>query len=241
MQRYKIADIVFDVQLMYGYTAKLCENYIYDGDEQPCFTAVMTQQDIEAEKKGGEQFPDYYLESLALYRKLCDYALINANAIVFHSSAIMVDNEAYLFTAQSGTGKSTHARLWREMLGDKAIMVNDDKPIIRYVDGDFYVYGTPWNGKHHLDTNTRAKIKAICKIYQDKQNSIKRLTNKEMLHTILNQTLIPTEVEKVDKLFELIDKMLRSVDLYTLGCTISREAAELSYSVMSKGEKNSEN
>lgn len=62
-----------------------------------------------------------------------------------------------------------------------------------------------------------------------------------MLHTILNQTLIPTEVEKVDKLFELIDKMLRSVDLYTLGCTISREAAELSYSVMSKGEKNSEN
>ena len=153
----------------------------------------------------------------------------------------MVDNEAYLFTAQSGTGKSTHARLWREMLGDRAIMVNDDKPIIRYVDGDFYVYGTPWNGKHHLDTNTRAKIKAICKIYQDKQNSIKRLTNKEMLSTILNQTLIPNEVEKIDKLFELIDKMLRSVDLYTLGCTISREAAELSYGVMSKGEKNSEN
>ena len=240
MQRYKIADIVFDVKLMYGYTAKLCENYIYDGDEKPCFSAVMTQQDIDVEKKGGEQFPDYYLESLALYRKLCDYALINADAIVFHSSAIMVDNEAYLFTAQSGTGKSTHARLWREMLGDKAVMINDDKPIIRYVDGDFYVYGTPWNGKHRLDTNARAKIKAICKIYQDKENSIKRLTNKEMLHTILNQTLIPTEVEKIDKLFALIDKMLRSVDLYTLGCNISREAAELSYSVMSKGEKKSE-
>ena len=126
------------------------------------------------------------------------------------------------------------------MLGYKAVIINDDKPIIRYVDGDFYVYGTPWNGKHRLDTNARAKIKAICKIYQDKQNSIKRLTNKEMLHTILNQTLIPTEVEKIDKLFALIDKMLRSVDLYTLGCNISREAAELSYSVMSKGEKKSE-
>ena len=141
MQRYKIADIVFDVKLMYGYTAKLCENYIYSGQEQPCFTAIMTQQDIDAEKKGAEQFPDFYLESLALYRKLCDYALLNADAIVFHSSAIMVDNEAYLFTAQSGTGKSTHARLWREMLGDRAVMINDDKPIIRYVDGDFYVYG----------------------------------------------------------------------------------------------------
>ena len=236
MQRYKIADIVFDVKLMYGYTAKLCENYIYSGQEQPCFTAIMTQQDIDAEKKGAEQFPDFYLESLALYRKLCDYALLNADAIVFHSSAIMVDNEAYLFTAQSGTGKSTHARLWREMLGDRAVMINDDKPIIRYVDGDFYVYGTPWNGKHRLDTNARAKIKAICKIYQDKENSIRRLTNKEMLHTILNQTLIPTEVEKIDKLFGLIDKMLSSVNLYTLGCNISREAAELSYGVMSKGE-----
>ena len=145
----------------------------------------------------------------------------------------MVDGNAYLFTAPSGTGKSTHTRLWREMLGDKAVMINDDKPMIRFIDGDFYVYGTPWNGKHNLDTNTRAKVKAICKISQSKENSIRRANSAEMLLTILNQTIRPTETVGMDKLLNLIEKLLTSVDLYCLGCNISREAAELSYKTMS--------
>jgi hypothetical protein len=148
----------------------------------------------------------------------------------------MVDGCAYLFTAPSGTGKSTHTRLWRELLGDKAVMVNDDKPIIRYIDGEFYVYGTPWNGKHHLDTNCRAKIKAICKIEQAKENRIEIISTSEMLMTILNQTIRPDNLEQMDKLLGLIDKMISKVGLYKLGCTISKEAAELAYSTMSKGE-----
>lgn len=236
MPRYKIADVVFDAVVSYGYTVRLCKNYEYEGEEAPAFTAVVSEEDIAAEKAIAPEFPDAYLESLALFRKLCDYTLTNANGIIFHSSAIMVDGEAYLFTAPSGTGKSTHTRLWREMLGDKAVMVNDDKPIIRYIDGEFYVYGTPWNGKHRLDTNCRAKIKAICKIYQAKENVIKKADVGEMLITILNQTIRPTEIGRMDKLLSLIDKMLSSVGLYTLGCNISREAAELSYNTMSKGE-----
>ena len=149
----------------------------------------------------------------------------------------MVDGEAYLFTAPSGTGKSTHTRLWREMLGERAVMINDDKPIVRYVDGDFYVYGTPWNGKHRLDTNTRAKVKAICKIYQAKENVIEKAKPSDMLITLMNQTVRPCEEKKMDKLLAILDKMLTQVDLYSLGCNISREAAELSYNTMSKGEK----
>ena len=122
------------------------------------------------------------------------------------------------------------------MLGAQAVMINDDKPIIRYIDGEFYVYGTPWNGKHRLDTNTRAKIKAICKIYQAKENVIKKADTSDMLITILNQTIRPSEIELMDKLLTLIDKMLSKVDIYTLGCNISKEAAELSYNTMSKGE-----
>ena len=237
MPKYKIADVVFTVDLIYSYTAKMAKAYEYDGDEQPAFHAVMTEQDIRAEHNDiTEQFPAPYLESLALFRKLCNYTLEHADGIIFHSSAVMVDGMAYLFTAPSGTGKSTHARLWREMLGDKVIMVNDDKPIIRYVDGDFYVYGTPWNGKHRLDTNCRAKIKAICNIYQAKENVIRPASTAEMLITILNQTIRPSDQESMDKLLSLIEKMLLSVDLYKLGCNISQEAAELSYKTMS-GEK----
>jgi hypothetical protein len=236
MPRYKIADVVFDAELIYAYTPKLCEDYLYDGDEQPKFSAVITKEDIDAEKAIAPEFPEAYLESLALFRKLCDYTLSKEDGIIFHSSAIMVDGKAYLFTAPSGTGKSTHARLWREMLGDRAIMVNDDKPIVRLIDGKFYVYGTPWNGKHRLSTNCRAEIKAICAISQAKENSIRKATSQEMLMVILNQTVRPKELDKMDKLLTLIDTMLKTVDLYALGCNISREAAELSFGTMSKGE-----
>ena len=232
-----MADVVFAIKPIYKYTAKLCENYLYSGSGEPEFSAVMTENDIAAEKSnaGAENFPDYYLESLAVFRKLCDYILSFRQGIIFHSSAIAVDGKAYLFTAPSGTGKSTHARLWREMLGDKAVMINDDKPIIRFVDGDFYVYGTPWNGKHHLDTNARAKIAAICEIRQGKENKIGKISPQEMLNVVFHQTLMPTELDKVNNLLAILDKMLTAVPLYRLECDISREAAELSYNAMVKG------
>lgn len=233
---YKIADIVFSTNHLYAYTPRLCQNYIYTGSEKPVVTLNVTQEDILAEKnkEGGESFPDAYLESLALFRKLGDYILNNADGIIFHSSAVSVDGEAYLFTAPSGTGKSTHARLWKEMLGDRMVYINDDKPIIRFVDGDFYVYGTPWNGKHCLDSNARARIKAVCRISQSKTNKIKAVSPTEMLMVILNQTVRPTELMQMDKLLSLVDRLLKSVDLFALECNISREAAELSFGEMSK-------
>lgn len=239
MFKYKIADVVFTAELNYEYVKRVCKDYEYDGDEEPAFHAAITQADIDFEKSKSEDvFPDPYFESLALFRKLCNYALKEVDGIIFHSSAIMVDGKAYLFTAPSGTGKSTHARLWREMLGDRAVMINDDKPIIRYIDGKFYVYGTPWNGKHGLGTNARAEIKAICKIYQAKENVIKKATAGEMLMTVLNQTLRPEDESDMDKLLTLIDKMLRQVGIYVLGCNISKEAAETSFNYMSKENEN---
>ena len=237
--KYKIADTVFELTPKYKYVVEQCKKYLYNGDEKPSLYIISTQQDIDNEKTFGGEFPDYYLESLSVFRKLCEYILNNSNGIIFHSSAVAVDNEAYLFTAPSGTGKSTHARLWRELLGDKVVMVNDDKPIIRYVDGDFYVYGTPWNGKHCLDTNTSVKIKAICEIKQDKDNSIEKLNPKDMLVTALNQTLRPKSVTAMNNLLDIIDKLLSKVELYRLKCNMDISAAKLSYGTMS-GDKSYE-
>ena len=235
MPRYKIADIVFSVELNYNYTKILCKDYEYFGQEKDAFSCKPTMQEILSEKQKMPDYPEPFLEGLVVFRKLCDYALENANGIIFHCSAVMVDNEAYLFTAPSGTGKSTHARLWRELLGDKAVMINDDKPIIRKIDNEFYVYGTPWKGKHDLGTNQRAKIKAICKIYQAKENKIERIDAGEMILTILNQTVRPTEENKFDKLLSLLDELLKSVNIYSLGCNISEQAAQLSYNTMKRG------
>lgn len=237
--RCKIADVVFDADINYKYTSRICEDYLYGGPEEPAFTAIISKDDINAEREisnESESFPDAYLESLALFRKLCNYLLDKGDGIVFHSSAVMVDGEVYLFTAPSGTGKSTHARLWRELLGDKVVMVNDDKPIVRYINGEFYVYGTPWTGKHGLGGNVRGKLKAICRIQQAKENCIRKADNREMIFVIMGQTVRPSELDRMRNLMDLIDKMLSSVDKYCMGCNMDISAAEMSYNTMRKGE-----
>ena len=84
------------------------------------------------------------------------------DTILFHGSAVAVDGIGYLFTAKSGTGKSTHTRLWRELFGERAVMLNDDKPLIKVSENGIIVYGTPWDGKHRLSTNTFVPLKGIC-------------------------------------------------------------------------------
>ena len=83
-----------------------------------------------------------------------------------------MDGAAYLFTAPSGTGKSTHTRLWREVFGDRVWMINDDKPMLRISENLVTAYGTPWNGKHHISRNASAPLKAIVQLNRGKENII---------------------------------------------------------------------
>lgn len=236
MLKLKIADVVFGVVPKYDLVEKICRDYIYSGDETPAFTAIVPQEKIEKVKNEIAGCSYGYAESIEVFRILSEYVLDKGEGIIFHCSAISVDDKAYLFAAPSGTGKSTHAHFWRELLGEKAVMINDDKPIIKYVDGEFYVYGTPWMGKHRLGTNSRAKVKAICRLERGNVDEIEKATVSEMIMTILNQTLRPESEEGVDSLLGIIEKLVSSVALYKLKCTPTIEAAKLSYSVMSKGE-----
>ena len=151
--------------------------------------------------------------------------------LLYHGSVIAVDGEGYLFTAKSGTGKSTHTALWRRVLGDRAIMINDDKPIVRYVDGDFYVYGTPWNGKEHYGTTGRTELKALCFVERALDNSIARVSADEAIPRLLGQIMI-RDSTNLAKQLELIDLFLQKVPTYNIKCTISPEAAKVAYEGM---------
>ena len=236
MPKYKIADVVFETNHIYEYIATLCKDYLYIGQEPASFYLEITNSDIAEEEKKAPGFPEALLESTALYRKLVDKLLSDYNGTVFHGSAIAVDGEGYVFTAPSGTGKSTHTRLWRELLGDKAVMINDDKPIIRLVDDKIYIYGTPWTGKHELGENIKVPLKAICKLSRGKENKIRRADEKQMITTLFNQTMRPNDLKKAEVLFEITDKILSDVKLYDLECNISLESAKLSYETMKKGK-----
>ena len=159
---YKFGDIPVEIEYRGDYFEEKAKDYITDGE--PLFSLFATDEDLEYEQDHSEEDIEYskpYLEYIAIYRLFCEKA-IDYGVVLFHSSVVEVDNECYLFAAKSGTGKSTHTRMWREVFGEDAVMINDDKPLIREIDGKFYAYGTPWDGKHALSVNKKSPIKAIC-------------------------------------------------------------------------------
>ena len=230
------------INTIYPTTEKFCADYI--SDEEPEFSINITPKDIEFEKnkfiqeaqaEGGAclEHPDAYLELIALQRKVTE-ALFERDILLFHGSAIAVDGTAYLFTATSGTGKSTHTRLWREMLGNRAVMVNDDKPFISMRGDEIIVHGSPWNGKHKLGENISVPLRAICILERGETNEIAPISASSALKMLLQQSSRPQNVALIPKYMELLDSISRGVAFYRLKCNMDPEAARVSFEGMSK-------
>lgn len=239
--KLRLADKNISVSSVYESTAEYCQDYLADFDT-PDIIIELSEADIKAERNYDDKTrvaegllprsPNYrYLETLALYRKIAE-AVVEYDVILFHGSAVAVDGEVYLFTAKSGVGKSTHTRLWRELFGERAVMVNDDKPLISITDSGILVYGTPWNGKHRLSTNVRLPLKAICILERAEENSIVEVNAHDNFHRILAQTYRPSSTDGAAMTLGLLDKLLRKVPLYRLGCNMNVEAAEVAYNGM---------
>ena len=242
--KIKLADRVIAVSANYSSTADFCKDYLASDNESADFCVKISDGDIKAEReksyaeddfegKQRREFSDNYLETLALYRKIAD-AVADFDTILFHGSVISVDGESYLFTAKSGTGKSTHTRLWRELLGNKAVMVNDDKPLIAVsLGGEVTVYGTPWCGKHGLGENMTSHLKAVCILERAADNSIVKISIPEAYPMLIQQTYRSSSPEKLIKILPILDRVLKNVSVYRLRCNMELDAAKLSYSVMS--------
>lgn len=240
----KLADRVISVDCLYDSTKKFCQDFLTD-DEKVDFSVAVNPADIQFEREKSDKerelegLPPFtpspaYLETLALYRKIAD-ALIDFDTILFHGSALSLDGEAYIFTAKSGTGKSTHTRLWREAFGDRVIMINDDKPLIKITDSGATVFGTPWCGKHNLGQNASAPLAAIVSLERSKVNRIEQSDSRKMFPKILSQTYRTKNILGLQKTLGLTDKMLRLTKVYELGCNMDPEAATVAYNGM-KGD-----
>ncbi len=237
----RVADKCIEVDNLYPYVEEYCKDYVTSRETETDFSFRTTQKDIEFERNRSEQediaegheirhFSDEYLETIAVYRKIAE-RMPFYDTVLFHGSAVAVDGRGYLFTAKSGTGKSTHTRLWRTMLGRRAVMVNDDKPLIRIAEnGTATVYGTPWDGKHRLSYNISIPLKAICVLERASENSIREITKQEAYPMLLQQVYRPADPEALKKTLLLLDRM--DVKFYKLFCNMDISAAELSYKTM---------
>lgn len=239
-RKYKIAGKVAEVSSIYERVCEYCKDY--ETDEPADYSITITPEDIAYEKRKtaseyayeGLPAPDYsddLLEETAVYRKIAEKAP-EFDTFVFHGSVIAADGYGFLFTAKSGTGKSTHTRLWREYLGDKAVMVNDDKPMLKITDDGVIAYGTPYNGKHRLGNNIAVPLKAICVLTRSENNSIVRIEKSEAYPMLLQQVYRPQSPLQMAKTLKLVDKLAEGVDLYRLACNMDIEAAKVAYNAM---------
>ena len=214
---------------------------------KPEIFVTITPEDIafEREKNAREDaleglpirnLSDNMLEITALQRKIAE-EFFSRNILLFHGSVIAVDNTAYLFTAKSGTGKSTHTRLWREVFGDRAVMVNDDKPFLQLTDDGVIAHGSPWNGKHRLGSNISVPLKAICILERSAENWIKPISPAQALPMLFQQSQRPQNPVNMPKYMELIDRLANSIEFYRMGCNMDPEAARISYEAMSGDRK----
>lgn len=237
---YKIGGKIVEIDSIHKEVHTLCKDYICGQISD--FKVETSQPDIdyEREKSAAENrkegipirnFSDEYLETLAVYRKIAD-KMLESDTILFHGSVIAVDGIGYLFTAKSGTGKSTHTRLWRDLFGERAIMVNDDKPLIKVSESGIIVYGTPWDGKHRLSTNISVPLKAVCVLERSEENRIEKVTADSVYNMLVQQVYRPQNPQKLLKTLQLIDILSENAGLYRLGCNMDISAAELAYNVM---------
>lgn len=161
--------------------------------------------------------------------------LLKFDGFMLHSSAVVVDGRAYLFSAPSGTGKSTHTSLWLKAFGERAYILNDDKPALRFFEsGEVIAYGTPWSGKSDLNVNIGVPVQGICVLERAQDNFIIPISDGDAAFSILNQTIRPTEESAMMQLLDYVDRLVSSVPVWRMGCNISVEAAHTAYNAMSK-------
>ena len=233
-----------------GHTAKVFSLFestpqyfrAYLSDEMPEFTITVSREQIdfeqadlleEAHRDGFRPrvFTDPFLERAAIQRAFAEF-LIDFRILLLHGSAIAVDNEGFLFTAHSGTGKSTHTRLWREAFGQRAIMVNDDKPFVELRSDRVFLYGSPWSGKHGLDSNVCVPLRGICLLERGQENHIVPISAEALLPMLRKQAYSPLDSQKQPCFLQLTEELANRVSLWQMACNRNPDAPLVAWEAM---------
>ncbi len=228
---YEIANLRILIKNRYLFTTKFCEKYLSPDQDSPVdITAMATEEALAEEKAASPDFSIGYIENICIYRDIC-LQIPLFNRMLVHCSVLDYDGDGYAFLGKSGTGKSTHSKLWLKHLSPVKV-VNGDKPILEYKEGKFIAYGTPWMGKEQWGENTSVELKGFCFLEQAKENAIRELSPAEFSSRLFTQILLPQEEDSVIATLELADKLIGTVPAYLLQCDISEEAVKTSFEKM---------
>ena len=224
-----IANLNIAVKCEYDFTYKFCKDYLTQ--ESPEFSVSVKAEAIDEEIGNSPYNPSRpYAESICVYREIAE-KLPLYDRCVFHGAVISYDGRGYIFTAPSGTGKTTHISLWQKYL-DGVEIVNGDKPVLHITEESTTAYATPYAGKEGFQNHSSCELCGICLIEQAKDNSIRRIPVSECLIRIMTQMYKPYDTAAATQTLVLLDRLLRNTPVYLLSCDISEDAVRCSFNAM---------
>ncbi len=237
----EVAGLVVCVQPLFQSTREYCLPFLTN--KVPDLFVRITRDDLvfeqtmlerEAIEEGLKirKFKDPFLERATIQRRIAEY-LLTRNTLMMHGSTIAVDGRAYLFTAPCGTGKSTHTKLWRELFGERAIMVNDDKPFLQITSSDVLAYGSPWSGKHGLASNVCVPLKGICLLHRGNENVIRPIGANSIVDVLYKQVYSLADGSLTQNALALVDTLVEMVPLWDMHCNKELDAAKVACCAMS--------
>ena len=230
------------VSSLYDEVYDFCHDYLTDAPAD--MNVSVTPEDInyekivnirEAQVEGipAVDYPDSYLETLAVYRKIVT-KLLDFDTYLMHGAVVAVGDKAWLFTAPSGTGKTTHINLWLNNIPGSYV-VNGDKPLI-HIGDECTVYGTPWAGKEGMNRNVGVKLCGIVILNRGLENQIKKVPMTQILPVLIQQSYRPKEKTELEKTLSLLGRLGKKIPMYQLYCNMNPEAAFVAYNVLNGAE-----
>ena len=239
----RFADVNIGITHRYRRVRRMCENYIVDA--VPEFTVNVTDEEIRADQERYAKqdhrkprlFGRRYYEATSVYRKIC-LQLMDYDAFLLHAAVVAVDGKGYAFLAKSGIGKTTHAKYWLQYFGDRAYMVNGDKPIVRIRGNEVFAYGTPVCGKENENINVGVPLKAIFFLERGQGTTVTEMPGEMIPERIASQLLITKDGKQRARVFELADRVMNLVPMYRLSCDMNPDTARIVWESIRGGTRN---
>ncbi len=238
--KVEIAGLVIVIEHKHGYVRELCRGFEPASVNLPHIAVSANESELLAEKGRYEiEHSEEYCESVCLYRAIAE-RLPHFDAFVFHGAAVEIDGRGFIFTAPSGTGKTTHISLLLRNYPENVSIINGDKPVIRYfrddgsAGGEWRVCSTPWAGKEDMKVNRTVPLCGIVLLCRAEENRIEHTVPESSLEELLMQVYFPYGGEEQLLTLELLDKMSKQISFYRLECNMKPEAAEVSYNMLKK-------
>ena len=223
--RYLIADLVTEYTPRSEEFKAFLEPFSYDGDRAADITLGYTREDAESLlKKMVKETTFSQAESFGV-SGIFNRSIIRHRAMLVHSSALICGGKAYLFSADSGVGKSTHTRIWLEAFGDEVHIMNDDKPVIRICDDRILACGTPFDGGSGIALNETYPLCAIIFVERGEENSVRVPSDKEVIQKLYFQTARMVGPKTAQEMLINFDLLIGKAKFYILTCNMDISAA----------------